>query len=487
MPRLSFICLSLIGLSLFLQSAHAQYKGSIDPPMEWGEGFETITDEQAKEWVTLLAGPNFKGRGTGQPGYLKAAFFVAGKLAEYGFEPIGDNGTYFQNLPFARLVPDPKRSSLQAGDLTLSGDKIGFTSFGASADFSAPVVFVKAVGASARLGDVETYRDKVVVLTSKNARAIARDLRFARPKAVINVVDDSQKIENASVNSRGGIRRPGTVFADISETTAKKLAKAAGAGEEHVVIGDKDTGVLAKQTEKKLSLKLTVIDQPVFNPNVIGWLEGSDPELKHEHIIIGAHLDHLGVQGRGLFPGADDNASGSTAVLQIAKALSVNKTRPKRSVIVMWFAAEEIGLVGSRHYANNPLKPLKDCVCMLNIDMIGRNEEKTNEPASENEDTIHLIGTQKLTPNMHQTMLTANKYVGYKFEYDEEDTVFRRSDQASFHDKGIPVAFVFGGFNPYYHQTTDTIKGINFSKISNCARLYYAATFLAAQKGHIRK
>ena len=150
----------------------------------------------------------------------------------------------------------------------------------------------------------------------------------------------------------------------------------------------------------------------------------------------------------------------------------------------MWFAAEEIGLVGSRHYANNPIKPLKDCVCMLNIDMIGRNEEKEGEPASENEDSIHLIGTKKLSGKMHDTLIAANKYVGYRFEYDEENTVFRRSDQASFHDKGIPVAFVFGGFNPYYHQTTDTIKGINFSKIANCARLYYAATFMAAENGH---
>ena len=124
---------------------------------------------------------------------------------------------------------------------------------------------------------------------------------------------------------------------------------------------------------------------------------------------------------------------------------------------------------------------------MLNIDMIGRNEEKKDEPASENEDTIHLIGTKKMSQEMHETLISANQYVGYKFEYDEENTVFRRSDQASFHDKQIPVAFVFGGFNPYYHQTTDTIKGINFSKISNCARLYYAATYMAAEHGHYVK
>lgn len=475
--------LLLIGVAPNL--TQAQYSGAIDPPMELSDGFKTITDEQAKEWVSLLAGPKFKGRGTGQTGYLKASFFVAGKLAEYGFEPIGDNGTYFQNLPFSRMVPDPKRSSIKVGDVTIEGSDVGFTQFGATETINGPITFVKGIGASARLGDLNGYRDKVLIVAQKNAAALNRDLFLARPKAVINVVSDDTEIESIPVVNRGaGIRRVGTLFASISTTSAKKLAKAAGVAESLVTIADDDTGAIAKATETPISVNLNIIDQPLFNPNVVGWFEGSDPKLKHEHIIIGAHLDHLGTRGNQVFPGADDNASGSTAILQIAKALASNKIRPKRSVLMIWFAAEEIGLVGSRHYANNPLKNIKDCVCMLNIDMIGRNEEKNGEPMSENEDTIHLIGTKKLTPKMHDTLIAANKYVGYKFEYDEEDTVFRRSDQASFHDKGIPVAFVFGGFNPYYHQTTDTIKGINFSKISNCARLYYAATFMAAENGH---
>lgn len=465
--------------------AAAQYEGAQPPSMEWADGFKTITEKQSEEWVTLLAGPKFKGRGTGQPGYLKASFFVAGKLAEYGFEPIGDNGTYFQNLPFSRMVPDPKRTSIKLDGAELKDIEIGFSRFGSSGVVEDSVCFVKAVGASARLGDPAKFRGKILVVTQKNASALPRDIFAARPKAVLTVVSDDEKVESIPVTNRGGgIRRVGSIQGTISTTTAKALAKAAGVTESVVTFDGKESGTVAVQTEKKLTIDLKVIDQPMFNPNVVGWLEGSDPKLKHEHIIIGAHLDHLGTRGDSVFPGADDNASGSTAILQLAKALSYNKARPKRSVLIMWFAAEEIGLVGSRHYANNPLKPLKDCICMLNIDMIGRNEEKEGEPASENEDSIHLIGTKKLSGKMHDTLIAANKYVGYRFEYDEENTVFRRSDQASFHDKGIPVAFVFGGFNPYYHQTTDTIKGINFSKIANCARLYYAATFMAAENGH---
>lgn len=482
LKSLAIVCTLMTG------SASAQYPGAIKPAEDWSKGFQTITEKQAGKWVTLLAGENFDGRGTGQPGYLKAAFFVAGKLAEYGFEPIGDNGSYFQNLPFTRMVPDPQNSSIELGTLKINGDEIGFTRFSGSGENLAEVVFVKGTGGSARLGDLEAVRGKIVIVAQKNANALMRDLTRARPKSIITVVDDQATIKNASVMNRGGgLRGGGSVTATITTATAKKLAEAAGLKAVVVELGEKDTGAIVKTTDQKLKIQLKVVDQPLRNPNVVGWLEGSDPKLKHEHIIIGAHLDHLGKNERGLFPGADDNASGSTAILQVAKALSANGTRPKRSVLIMWFAAEEMGLIGSRHYANNPIKPLKDCICMLNIDMIGRNEESDDEAASENEDSIHLIGTKKITEDMHKTMLEANKYVGYRFEYDEEDTVFRRSDQASFHDKGIAVAFVFGGFNPYYHQTTDTISGINFSKIANCARLYYASIFLADQHGHYKK
>ncbi len=96
-----------------------------------------------------------------------------------------------------------------------------------------------------------------------------------------------------------------------------------------------------------------------------------------------------------MYPGADDNGSGSTAILNIAKAMSQNPIKPKRSVLFTWFAAEEVGLVGSAYYCDNPLLPFEDMVCMLNIDMVGRNEEKPQEPASENEDSLHLVGSKK--------------------------------------------------------------------------------------------
>ena len=187
-----------------------------------------------------------------------------------------------------------------------------------------------------------------------------------------------------------------------------------------------------------------------------------------------------------LYPGADDNGSGSTALLQIAKAIHTNPVKPKRSVLLIAFCAEERGLLGSKHYASNPLRPLKDMICMLNIDMIGRNEETATEPASDNLNTIHLVGSKDHSMQLHQITEKANESVGFVFEYDEEERVDGRSDHASFSEKGIPVTFLFGGFSPYYHKPTDTMEGINFSKIANAARLDYLVLMMASEHGRFQ-
>ncbi len=128
------------------------------------------------------------------------------------------------------------------------------------------------------------------------------------------------------------------------------------------------------------------------------------------------------------------------------------------------------------------MKPLEDMICMLNIDMIGRNEETAEEPAADNENTIHLIGSKQISEQLHNLVMEANQHVGFVFEYDEE-RVYTRSDHASFAARGVPVTFLFGGFNPHYHKTTDTLDGINFGKIANAARLNYLTLMLVAEHG----
>jgi Zn-dependent M28 family amino/carboxypeptidase len=224
-------------------------------------------------------------------------------------------------------------------------------------------------------------------------------------------------------------------------------------------------------------------EQPAGAPNVLGWLEGSDPELKHEYVVIGAHLDHLGVSGDQLFPGADDNGSGSIAILSIAKAMAANPIKPKRSVLFIWFTAEEVGLLGSRYYTENPMVPLENMTCMFNIDMVGRNEDQgAGDADADNEGHIHLVGSQRGETALHDLILTANQHLGFEFELDME-SVWNRSDQVNFYNKGVPVAFMFGGFHPDYHQPSDKPAQINYLKIQSGARLFYLAVHAAANHG----
>jgi Zn-dependent M28 family amino/carboxypeptidase len=246
-----------------------------------------------------------------------------------------------------------------------------------------------------------------------------------------------------------------------------------------------DGRTFIQPSNQSLTIQMRVVEQSTTVPNVVGWLPGSDPNLQHEYIVMGAHLDHLGVKAGFVFPGADDNGSGSTALLSVARAMTVNDVRPKRSVLFMWFAAEEIGLIGSKYYCDHPVLPLQNMISMLNIDMVGRNEESASERASDNVDSIHLIGSQKGRTQLHQLIQDANRYVGFRFEYDEE-SIFDRSDQYNFYAKGVPVSFLFGGFHPDYHEPTDTIEKINFQKVISAARLYYAAAFLVADHGRFR-
>jgi Peptidase family M28 len=462
-----------------------QFDGAALPPDELRPGFDSITPEQSKEWLNILAGPGFEGRGTGQEGYVKAAHWVAGKTAEFGLKPMGDAGTYFQMLPMSRLMVDHAQSKITGpNELSIGFEKaVGLDRFVNQPEFAGKLVFVQMSGESAKLEDNVSLQDKIVILVADDKAAGASTMAIARkrPTAVLRVTDIEPK-STSQLQRPEGRQRPGGISGTISRAAAQQLLTAAS-GAEDWLSSAADNASVIHETSVDVKVELRVREEPTAVPNVLAWQEGSDPALKDEYLVIGAHLDHLGTRGDATYPGADDNGSGSTAILNIAKAIAANPVKPKRSILFMWFAAEEIGLVGSAHYVANPILPLKDMICMLNVDMVGRNEEKDNEAASENERSLHLIGTEKGDKSLHEMILEANKYVNFTFEFDEEG-VFGRSDQINFFKKGTSVAFLFGGFHPDYHRTTDGPDKINFHKIASAARLYYMTAHMAAEHGH---
>ncbi|MBV9082690.1 MAG: M28 family peptidase [Acidobacteriaceae bacterium] len=220
--------------------------------------------------------------------------------------------------------------------------------------------------------------------------------------------------------------------------------------------------------------------------NVAGLLEGSDPSLAGETIVISGHFDHDGASGDQIWHGADDNGSGTVGVVELARAFANNPERPKRSILFVVFAAEERGLLGSYYYVQHPLRPLETTRAVINFDMIGRNETpsaQTNgviEIAPDTSNELNLIGTN-YTPDYRRTVERENQTIGlhlnYKWDQDSSLNVFFRSDQFPFALHGIPAIWWFTGFHPDYHQPTDTADKINYSKMEKILKLAYLSAW----------
>jgi hypothetical protein len=473
----------LIPASTLASIGQAQFAPVLTPPQEFAPGFNSITSEQAKQWLSVLASPAFEGRGTGQTGYIKAAHYVSGKLAEMGIEPAGDEGTYFQMLPMKRRVPVINECYIVGpAQLKINGEThFGFDRYTDDFETSGEAVFLNFSGSKLGIPEEFVLRDKIVFYVADEAAAAQapRILARKRPAAAMRIIDGVPKSISQLV--RGAGDRSSNISGTITRESASQINAAVG-GPPSWIGPSATAGVAVHESGQSVTIAMRVREENGAVPNVVGWLQGSDPTVNHEYIVVGSHLDHLGVRSGTIFPGADDNGSGSTAVLSIARAFAENPVRPRRSVLFIWFAAEEIGLVGSKYYCDNPRLPLQNMTCMFNIDMVGRNEESENETSAENEGAIHLVGSKKGDSEIHQLIVTANQYVGFRFEYDGED-VFNRSDQHSFYEKGVPVAFLFGGFHPDYHQPSDQISEINFDKIVAAARLFFVAINLATDHG----
>jgi hypothetical protein len=220
--------------------------------------------------------------------------------------------------------------------------------------------------------------------------------------------------------------------------------------------------------------------------NVAGLLEGSDPALRRETIVVSGHFDHNGADGARIWHGADDNGSGTVGVVELARAFSSGATRPKRSLLFIVFAAEERGLLGSYYYVQHPLRPLAFTRAVVNFDMIGRDETPSRqtdgviEIAPDTSNELNLIGTN-YTPEYRQTVEQANQRVGlrlnYKWDQEASLNIFFRSDQFPFTLRGIPAVWWFTGFHPDYHQTTDTVDKIDFAKMEKILKLAYLSAW----------
>jgi len=226
---------------------------------------------------------------------------------------------------------------------------------------------------------------------------------------------------------------------------------------------------------------------PEFQPqtsNIIAYVAGSDEVLKNEIIVISAHYDHLGVRDGKVYNGADDNGSGTSALLEIAEAFqkaAENGEQPKRSYIFLGLTAEEMGLLGSEYYVKHEWIPLAQTVADLNIDMIGR---VTDSILEKDHYQVSIIGSNLMSDDLHDAHEEAHqKYSTLLLDYtynalDHPTKLYFRSDHYNFAKNGIPSIFYFGGFHEDYHEETDEIATINFEKIRQVSTLVFHTAWI---------
>jgi hypothetical protein len=315
---------------------------------------------------------------------------------------------------------------------------------------------------------------------------------------------------------RGG---GGTTPRDITTTTdLTKPAAPAFAGDEaffDFVIGPANGGIkalreLAEKGEPLPSFSVADVQISVDvdtrydvvaterTQNVVAVVRGSDPALGNQYVMFGAHLDHVGyatgtqARGRvntpldqdGIWNGADDDGSGTTALLLTVKALQ-NGPRPKRSMVFIWHAGEEEDLIGSLYMAEHPVVPLEDVQAVFNIDMIGRNRDNDEAQA----DNVFVIGADRISTDLHNAIVESNarapKPMRLDYEYNDvndSNSFYTRSDHYSYASKGVPVAFFFTGTHPDYHANTDTVDKILFPKLLRITELVYQAAWSVADR-----
>ena len=510
-PRLPLLCASL---ALTAAAATAQQKPL---PDDRRAGAATVDVAQCKQWLGTLAGPEFEGRGTGEPGYQKAADYVAAHFKALGLAGKGDDGQFFQQVPWtraeiesARLVFQRDGETIEVPDERLAGT----VSLAADAKGAAVLLNIALPDSGERGGRRRTIPEidglddvdlegKVVVVVVR-----AGGDRMALPLARFGVIRGLQGKDAAAVlfatpdDVRGGLRgqtgmardggnRAATAWRRPIDVTfgGDDLTKLLAAAD--LTVDGLEAAPLAIPLPFEAHVDIRVVAEPAPAMNVIAVLPGSDPKLRDEYVVIGSHLDHLGIRGGVVHPGADDDGSGTTGVMAVAQMFAKNEARPKRSVLFVCFSGEEINLTGSDYFVDNCPIPLSAIVAELQMDMIGRDEEEAldgprnrinrGETAEQNRNTLHLVGTEKLAPQLHQACLAANQRAGFELEYDHED-MFGRSDHANFAQQGVPVAFFFTGLHMDYHQPSDTPDKIHYEKLLRVATYVYDIAFELANR-----
>ena len=443
-----------------------------------------ITAVEIQHHIEFLASDELQGRLSGSKEIRIAAEYIKDEFQSYGLKPLFGN-SYFQEYNFISDVKLSKNNSLSLNvdkketKLELYKDYIP-TTFSGKNDVNAGLVFV-GYGISAPKLKYDDYegidvKGKIVVAlrNSPDYDKPRSDFdKFASMRYKATTARDKGAAGIIFVNgfwpidSADGLvkfkfdRAPGAKdfsVVQMKREFAELLFKSTGYDfsgyQKKMKENNKPASFVFEKASAKLSTEIEEIN--LIDRNVAGYIEGTDPILKNEYVVIGAHYDHLGMGIEGslykgkeekIHHGADDNASGTSGVMELAEKFASNKELLKRSVIFITFSGEELGLLGSNYFANNLPVPADKIITMINLDMVGRLREKAL--------TVYGMGTS----TGWKDLLNKNNKYDFKLAFNDEG--FGPSDHSSFYGKGIPVLFFFTGVHEDYHRPTDEAKLIN--------------------------
>ncbi len=448
-----------------------------------------ITIEELRYHVRFLASDRLEGRLSGTRGNELAAEYIAGRFSRYGLRPMGDNGTYYQHFQFVSSVKPGKHNKLM---IATTGRRLEFSPnvdfitlpFSADTSVSGNLVFVGYGIASDSLNFNDyaniDVRNKIVMVlrftpdygkpqSKFDAYApLYRKAFTAREKGASGMIlvtgpADEDKPSLIHPRLERDLASSGIAAVNLKSSLADSLLRWAGMTKDlrtmQQAIYDTKTPMSFEVPNVAVHVQTELVKVYSTSANVVGFLEGSSPPLKDEVVVLGAHFDHLGLGGEGsgslrpdtvaIHHGADDNASGTAALLELAQAFSSQRYSVHRSYLFIAFSGEELGLLGSAYYVKHPAVPLANTVAMVNADMVGRLRDSAL--------TVEGIGT---SPMWRPILEKENAKFSFKLRLGQGG--FGPSDHSSFYGKDIPVLFFFTGLHDDYHRPSDVWERIDY-------------------------
>jgi Zn-dependent M28 family amino/carboxypeptidase len=533
MRRFFIVLLLLSAMAMPFPSAFAQKRGgktsaaATATATAAAHGADLITAQQMRDYLYFIASDEMEGRDTPSRGLDTTAKFIAMNLSRWGFKPAGDDGTFFQHIALRRDKIDAAQTRLELNGQTYKAGE-DFIAVGNGGSVTGQLVYA-GNGWLIKSKNMDAYqgidaKDKIVVVTTPlngvPKGVTQADLKGQRgvdwmdpgeyatkqgAKAML-VIPDFQALSNWE-RTRSALMERGI------PSVEKFQAANRGAQPLRIILSPRMAGTLfqgekqnasalfdayasgntaapfALKPEKQMSVTIVSKNDAAMTQNVVAVWEGSDPLLKNEYVAVGAHYDHIGISpspdknGDSINNGADDDGSGTTAILSMAEALAHTTPRPKRSVLFVWHCGEEKGLWGSRYFTDNPTVPLDKIVAQLNIDMIGRSKKDgdTNPANAEltGPNEIYVIGSTMMSTELGQLSNRVNQSylnLSYNVKYDDPadpNRFFFRSDHFNYARKGIPIIFFFDGVHEDYHRPGDEPQKIDYDKMQKVTRTVY--------------